>query len=215
VAKQLPALPPDPNIVYGVKCERCLRRSPEGTKAEVQAWIGERCTNPNGTPSPENRTHAAHLWPLYRNDGSFKCGNCSKPYARFVGDASTTTQCSDCVRRGRELKSGKGSAVGGLLPCGAGVSFMSGDGFGGFTGHHRKKFVMGGEGWACCIPRTAYDTLSGSSSSPCGKRAQVHVTMPENMRLPGATRTEGRCGMVCDKHAAMLIGQGATGTAAR
>ena len=80
--------------------------------------------------------------------------------------------------------------------------------------HYRKEFVFKGEGWACCISKASYDSLSGSESSGCGKRAHTHVRKPEGTaRLPN-TEDDGRCGVVCDKHAAWLIKHGGIAEAA-
>lgn len=68
--------------------------------------------------------------------------------------------------------------------------------------HKRKDFMFKGEGWGCIGTNSAYDTLSGSSSSQCEKRGEIHFRLNwgTGYGLSGHSWMGTRCGIVCNKH---------------
>ena len=126
----------------------------------------------------------------------FMCFTCGKRYDREVNETYVDGRCPQCAGY-----SDKNSIT---LECGRTARFgnlASGT-------HRRRSFIFGGEEWSCPIQKNTYDTLSGTSTYSCDKKASVHVKMPSGVSLPVSSRSD-RCGVVCEKHAKSLLQHGA------
>jgi hypothetical protein len=72
--------------------------------------------------------------------------------------------------------------------------------------HRRRKFLIGGEGWACAASNATYDTLSGSATNECSKKGEYHLQFPWSVSPPGYSSELTNCVIYCKTHAKNALG---------
>lgn len=193
--------PTIPGWRYEAACWDCKERV-KGSEREVEDWIQTPCVIAG------SYRHSCAATPCYLNDGNFQCSRCRRNYVRIEGGQATEDMCDFCLAKGLTAKPVKIDSPR-TAPCGHPVSFTGNDGYGRYHSHPRKRFLLRGEGWACCIPTSTYNTLDGRQEFGCGKRATYHVTLPDGWGLPGGA-DGSHCGMMCTRHANEVTKQAGT-----
>jgi hypothetical protein len=72
--------------------------------------------------------------------------------------------------------------------------------------HPRRKFLVGGEGWACAGSMATYDTLSGSATHGCAKKGEYHLQFPWGVSPPKHSSESTNCVIYCKTHAKSALG---------
>jgi len=124
----------------------------------------------------------------FHKGAEVRCQTCANSFT----DEEEARQAIRC-RRCEEIDRLEPYGVNAALPC----WHKAGE-----RGHDRKSFTFGGDGWACAVSSSSYDSLSGSESHRCGRRGVAHVTPGPGRGIAGG----GQCAVVCNKHLKWLLG---------
>jgi hypothetical protein len=175
---------------YSVKCQSCFREV-EGDPAFCNSWLKDKCES-RTTFSHTN--HIGLVLPVFL-PGVYKCTSCKQSYGRIKGGTGTEELCEQCVDAGKSPGQIKMSTSR-ELNCGVEISYSPRDLYGKNYSHVRKDFIFGGENWACSSTKSTYDTLSGSGSYPCGKKANMHIKFPKGFGFSNGGSTS-ECAVFC------------------